>query len=393
MSADLATSATPGPTTPGSTTPGAATGRGDWHLTWHGVRTVAQLELRQRVRSTRWKVALVVWFVVVGAITGLTTGALYALSDDAANRDPFGPLIFGIVVFFVLFLGLLVAPTLSAAAINGDRNAGTLATLQATLLSPAEIVVGKLLAAWAAALAFLVASVPFIVWALAAGGVAVLSLLTTLLMLAFVLLVVCAIGLGFSALVTKTSGSAVLTYLTVGGLAVLLPILFGLTAPLAMQNEEVRVWASVATVDGSVAPRCEWQTQTQTVFHTERTWWLLAPNPFVMVADAQPLPDPDDDAALGASSPLTALQLAVRLARTGPAPEMDWCSGSFTVLDSDGNVTGSPESPVVEPEPSRNLVWPWGMAFQVLLAAGAVVVAVRKLRIPTRKLPKGTRVA
>ena len=44
--------------------------RGAPPLSWAGVRTVAVLELRQRVRSTRWVVALVVWFVVVGAITG-----------------------------------------------------------------------------------------------------------------------------------------------------------------------------------------------------------------------------------------------------------------------------------------------------------------------------------
>ena len=33
-------------------------------------------------------------------------------------------------------------PALSAGSINGDRTAGTLATLQASLLSPLEIVLG-----------------------------------------------------------------------------------------------------------------------------------------------------------------------------------------------------------------------------------------------------------
>ena len=62
----------------------------------------------------------------------------------------------------MLGLGLLVTPTLASTGINGDRNAGTLATLQVTLLTPAEIAAGKLLAAWAAACAFLVASLPFL---------------------------------------------------------------------------------------------------------------------------------------------------------------------------------------------------------------------------------------
>ena len=45
--------------TPGTTgTRGVPAGPGTWRVTWHGVRTVATLELRQRVRSTRWKICL-----------------------------------------------------------------------------------------------------------------------------------------------------------------------------------------------------------------------------------------------------------------------------------------------------------------------------------------------
>lgn len=40
---------------PSGTTPRAVP-TSDWSLSWQGVRTVTQLELRQRVRSTRWKI-------------------------------------------------------------------------------------------------------------------------------------------------------------------------------------------------------------------------------------------------------------------------------------------------------------------------------------------------
>ena len=186
---------------------------GTWLLTRSGVRTVATLELRQRVRSTRWVVSLVVFGVVVGVVTALTyyvarqtTGGVPA---DTALAATTGRTMFGFIVFFVLFLGLLVSPTLSATSINGDRANGTLATLQVTLLSPAEIVLGKLLASWVASLAFLAVSVPFVVWAFATGGTAFIGLVTTLLLLAVVLAVVCAIGLGFSALTARTAGSSV----------------------------------------------------------------------------------------------------------------------------------------------------------------------------------------
>ncbi|WP_277211108.1 ABC transporter permease [Isoptericola croceus] len=362
----------------------------DWSLSWQGVRTVAQLELRQRVRSTRWKIALVVWFVAVGLITLLTSGAVTMIFDDPSmGADGAGRTMFGVVVFFVLFLGLLVAPALTAPAINGDRSAGTLATLQATLLTPAEIVVGKLLAAWLAALAFLAASVPFIVWAFAVGGLPFWSLVSVLLMLGIVLGIVCAIGLGFSTLTAKTSGSAVLTYLTVGGLSVLTLVLFGLSVPLVTTTEQVRTWDVPVDYDweDTEPPECEWRIQTQEVFHSERTWWLLAANPFVIVADAQPLAGTEEFE--NAADPLTLIQYGVRYARTGPAAEQDWCGDMW--FSNGGDLTADP--PVEEQQPSQSLVWPWGLGIYVMLGAGGIVTAVRRLRIPVHRLPKGTRVA
>ena len=369
---------------------GAPTGRGTWSLSWHGLRTVAVLELRQRVRSTRWKTALIVWFLMVGLVTLLATGAFSILAGDrSAPDDSYGGIVYSIVVGFVLFLGLLVAPTLSSGAINGDRNAGTLATLQVTLLSPAEIVLGKLAAAWIAALAFLVASIPFLIWALVGGGVYWLALLTTVLMLALVLGVVCAIGLGFSALVGKTSGSAVLTYLTIGAITAVLPILFGLLVPATTTTESVRVWGVEAgyTWEETTAPECEWQTQEIDVWHSERTWWLLAPNPFVVVADAQPL-NGDPEALAADGNMLATLQYGVRYARTGNDGPQDWCSSYMM----DGSTT-QPESPVEPVQVTDQLVWPWGLGFDLLLGAAGVVIAVNRLRVPTGELPKGTRVA
>ena len=369
---------------------GVPAGRGTWSLSWHGLRTVAVLELRQRVRSTRWKAALIVWFLMVGLITLLTTGAFSILAgDQPGSEEPFGGTVYSIVVGFVLFLGLLVAPTLSSGAINGDRNAGTLATLQVTLLSPAEIVLGKLAAAWIAALAFLAASIPFLVGALVGGGVYWVALLTTVLMLAVVLGVVCAIGLGFSALVGKTSGSAVLTYLTIGAITAVLPILFGLLAPVTTSTESVRVWDVERgyTWEETTAPECEWQTQEIEVWHSERTWWLLAPNPFVVVADAQPLNgDPQTLAVNG--NMLAMLQYGVRYARTGNDGPQDWCSGYMM----DGS-TAQPESPVEPVQVTDQLVWPWGLGFDLLLGAAGVYVAVNRLRVPTGELPQGTRIA
>jgi ABC-2 type transport system permease protein len=367
---------------------------GTWTLTWHGVRTVAELELRQRIRSTRWIVALVVWFVVVGAITGLVWLSTNAMGAGAGIDGPGGsyqgPLVFGLVVFFVLFLGLLVAPTLSATSINGDRSAGTLAILQVTLLSPFEIVLGKLLASWAAALAFLVVSVPFIGIALGLGGTPVLTMFVCLGVLALLLAAVCAIGLGFSALIARTSGSAVLTYLAVASLAALSPIVFGLTYLSTTHDEPVRVWTvptSGWNGNTDTAPACIWDEQVQPVSHTERTWWLLAVNPFVIVADAAPQPSSETHRAVS-GDPLGSIRNGVRALRAGPAHEVDQCWSAQALAQSKDYV-----SPVAKPNVSTTAVWPWGLGVNLLLGAAGVWVAVRRLRIPQRTLARGTRVA
>lgn len=351
--------------------PSVPTERGGW---WSGVWTVTVLELRQRVRSTRWIVALVVWFVVVGGITLLTSGALATLSDDAASSSSNGPLLFAVVSFLVLGLGLLVTPTLTSTGINGDRNAGTLATLQVTLLTPSQIAAGKVLAAWFAACAFLVESLPFLILALVMGGTPVMSLVRVVVIVALLLAAVCGIGLGYSSLVARTAGSTVLTFLTVAALTLLTPILFATTYPSITREETVQVYTTVPTADGQDY-ECDYVTAQRDVAHTERTWWLLGINPFVVLADgaeaARTGPEPFDD-------PLAVIRSGVRILRAGTTSTDEcWVNGT----------------PLERPEISDNPFWFWGLGANLLLGAAGFTVAVRRLRIPQKKLARGTRVA
>lgn len=347
--------------------------RGDWSLSWHGVRTVAKLELTQRLRSTRWRVALGVWFVVVGAICLLITTSV--TSGTLGIRET-GPLMFGLNVMFILSMGLLITPTLSSAAINGDRIAGTLAILQVTLLTSLEITLGKLLAGWAASLAFLVISVPFILWSFFAGGVAVTAVLSTLLLVTLMLGVVSAISLGFSAIITKPTGSTVLSYLAVAALTFGTLIVFALTLiPMtSTQHSTVLQGTEWDATTGEVIS-CEPMPTQESVTHTERTWWLLAMNPYVVVADAAPGRE-----TFGMSvDPLSSIRDGVRSARNGAGEPYSSCPASI--------------SGVEEREPSTAPVWPLGLSINLLLGAGSVVLTVRRLRIPQGKLARGTRVA
>ena len=389
-----------------------------WGLSAAGLRTVVVLELRQRVRATRWIVVLCVWTALI---------ALFSVLGMVALHDVDG-LTFSAIVLLVLSLGLLVAPALAAASVNGDRAAGTLATLQTTLLTAAEIAVGKVLAAWTVALVFLACALPFLVVAAVLGDVSAPRLLRTIAMIVLVQGVVCLVGVAASTLAARAALSAVLTYLAVALVCFGGPTLFGLASPFVVTQERVTVrqeapaftryesdfWTSPqaaalderygATAQGVPADDADWDayyveqerlrmaylaafpgercTETTAVrerYHGERIAWLLAASPYVLVADVGTAPDPDAALSTG-FDPLQLIQLGARAAQVSATGPIDECW-------SDPTYTGAPDTDGSLP------VWPLGLLLQLLLGAGCLLLAVRRLATPQRRLPKGTRVA
>jgi len=407
-----------------------------WRLSVNGLWTVTELELRQRIRSRRWIIALAVWFVVIGAITSLVILATSRLLGvDESPQNP-GPMAFALNVFFVLGMGLIIAPTFTATSINGDRNAGTLATLQATRLSAAEIAIGKLLAAWLTALVFLVVGLPFIAWSMVMGSISLWQVVACFTVVFVLVAVVCAIGLGWSALLSRPAGSTVMTYLCVVGLTILSTFVMGMLTLMVRSEDPVRVWGLPPAVqdsyqaevdrywndhpDGNASglpqppfDKCAWRTETVENVHVERIWWITVINPFVVVADAAPLPEAAyadlNKYASSTADPLAMIRLGVRTMSQPPPTERDDCitlysmSGTYDVTyDAGGNVrvttlSGTPvnvESPVKRrPVVVDSPIWPWGLGANLLLGAVFLWVAVQRLKVPYGQLPKGNRVA
>ncbi|MHB1474775.1 MAG: ABC transporter permease [Dermatophilaceae bacterium] len=375
----------------------------------HGVRTIAVLELRQRVRTSRWPVVIGIWFLVIGAVAGLTWWAVHSQPRDR------GTTLYDVTLFFVLGLGMLVVPSLTATSINGDREHGVLATLQTTLLTPADIVVGKLAAAWAISIAFLFAASPFLVWAWIAGGVEVGRMLLAVAVLVFVLAMVCALGLMFSTLTARTISSAVLTYLTVAALTFGTVIAFLISIPILSTQQNVRVkmvpetWSQehqpanpedkMSFVEPTAAD-CVYITRDQMIMHTERTWWLLALNPFVVVADAAPSRKP---VTFLGFEPLQMISDGARTARMGTKTPDSlnecWPELQSSPLANDGSQQQNQQQQQQQQQLERDrlnkvhAVWPYGFVFLGLVGAASTWVAVRRLRTPIRKLPRGTRIA
>ncbi|EWS79503.1 ABC transporter permease [Brachybacterium phenoliresistens] len=400
----------PAPASPGpGPAPSLTAGTSTWRLRPQGLRVVIGLELRQRVRSKRWYVALGLWFLFLMGMSLLILASYLVLDlDGAGSLRGAGGLAFSLGTLLLVFLQLLVLPALSAGAVNGDRTAGTLATLQATLLSPAEIVAGKVLASWIVGLAFLAAALPSIAPAALLSGASPLYLLRIMVMLALLSLLVTMLGVGLSSLLRRPLGSVVLTDLVVIGAMVILPVIWAASLPMLSVDRESTDyyqqpfdsdWMQVGTAPGHeatvVLPPGSPEPQPGDQVCVAETWEtggvrseisapLLWVNPFVLVADMAPQIDPEELNA-GSEPPLDLL----RYLQLGMRWASDPTSGSWSV-HCDPGVPGYPEDLDTSlPGP----IWPMGLAAWLLLGGASAATAVLRLRVPMRRIGSGTRIA
>ena len=111
------------------------------HHDTSGIAAVARQEFTIRIRAGRWRWLLLAWFAVLMVFTLLVRASIARVADaDVPNK---GVVVYGSLALLVLALALLVVPALAAQSVNGDRERGTLATLQVTRLTAGDIAVGQ----------------------------------------------------------------------------------------------------------------------------------------------------------------------------------------------------------------------------------------------------------
>ena len=156
-------------------------------------------------------------------------------------------------------------------------------------------------------------------------------------------------------------------------------IAFGLSTPLVRGTVEANMpqWEDDAYLQPSGTEAefsCVGPLFEVDVYHTDRTAWLLAANPFVVLADA--LPYSDDGMSGG---PLQGIGQAVRYAQAGAESSGPQC------------INGEPRA--FDAPASSFPIWPLGLTVQFAGAALALVLAWRRLRTPAQRLAAGTRIA
>lgn len=355
---------------------------------WRGIGTIIALELQQRVRGAAWYVLLGVFFVIVGAVT-VSLGAALGSYDTAVGGG-----IFSTIIYFVLLLGTLVAPAVSGNAINGDREAGTLATTQVTLVTTPQLVIGKFLAAWIMALAFLAAAVPFLLLSIVWGGVELDTVLVSIVVLAVELGVVAAIGVGLSGVIRRPLFSLVVTYLAVAALSIGTLIVFALGGAI-VQTPVTNTYSSYDYDDpkfqdpdfdytGLEPEDCT--VVDETTYNAPRFdyfWGALVANPYVVLADASPTHYDEN----GQPTDLFGyLKFAVRSAQIPPDQ-----TTAYSDCDA-GSAYGSSPDPRETIE-STAPGWAVGLGIQVVVGSLALLGAIRSTRTPATRLGAGSRVA
>ncbi len=352
-----------------------------------GVRTIVALELAQRVRGVAVYVLLGLFALLVAVVTALAWWTDTAMGESGGDSGGF---LFSTIVYFVLLLGTLLAPALSGAAVNGDRDAGTLATTQVTLVSTTQIVVGKFVASWITSLAFLVISLPFLLSCFALGQVSARTALASLAVLIVELAVVSAIGVGLSAIINRPLFSVAATYLVVAALSIGTLIAFGLGGA-AIQTE---VRSTTISIDLGMMPDEQSddepvclppETYTYSAPRFDLVWGFLAANPYVVLADAG---SGDFDADGYPADLFSQFAVFVRGAQIPPETDVvyDECEDYSSGYSSDYDTAE-------ETWNSTTPSWFVGLAAHVVLAAGLLVWGIARTRTPATRLPRGQRIA
>jgi len=350
--------------------------------------TIARLELIQRVRTVSWYVLLGIFALLLVGVTALSFLSYAPVEERGAG-------VYSTVVYITLLLAVLVSPTLSGNSINGDRDAATLAPVQVTLASTGDILFGKFLAAWITGLAFAAVAAPFLIIATLAGGVSAWMVIISVAILVVQIGLISAIGVAISGILPRPLFSVAATYLVVAALTVGTPIAFGLvgasiTSEVTQTSRYVERCADNSDdcwgEDGSQAGEwvcSDWETYTWQQPRFDRVWWMLAPNPFVILADATPVAF---DRHGGTVDLFGAVKHGVRSAQLAPELESTWdeCARDYRYSNAP-----SAEEVIAQTVPS----WFVGLGLQVLLAAGLLWWAWVRTRTPARTLPTGTRIA
>lgn len=170
-------------------------------------------EIKQSVRSVKMPLFLVLFnsvLAVIGLIAFYITNEQVKLTGNIDYRANIYLYIFMVSIEFALLI--FIIPAMASGLISGERERQTLDILLTSMLTPRQIITGKLLSVIGSISLILFSGLPVLALAFIYGGVNAPDMLLTALYLVFSASFLGTIGIFCSAAVKKTTFATVLTY-------------------------------------------------------------------------------------------------------------------------------------------------------------------------------------
>lgn len=189
---------------------------------------VLKLEVMRRFRSplAAWGIPLAIALPGLAVVlayrrsmrlgSNVTLGMLAGFEGDITRLDSVGKSMFAWVVGLLVVTILLLVPSTLSGSISGERHAQTFQPLQLSLMSPTQIVLGKLTASLAYLIVLLLCAAPAMAIPFLLGGVPTTVVIGTFVALILFVVELAAIALAVSATFTNPVVSNVVALLACG---------------------------------------------------------------------------------------------------------------------------------------------------------------------------------
>ena len=187
-------------------------------------------ELRSRMRGRRAFVVLTVHLLVMSGFITLVYSAFASAASGPYGPDSrdVGKVIFSSVLGLQVMLVIFVGPSFTAGAISGEKERQTYDLLRTTLLSAKSFVAGKLLSALSYVLLLIFVAIPLQSIAFLMGGVAVIELIMSQVIVLVSAVTFALWGLYASSRMRSTLAASVVTFAGALFVTVGIPVVVGL---------------------------------------------------------------------------------------------------------------------------------------------------------------------
>jgi ABC-type transport system involved in multi-copper enzyme maturation permease subunit len=169
-------------------------------------------EMRLRMRRERTILILVLYVLLLGLLTLPTLSASSGSAYRITQWSYTGSRLYHLLTTVQILLILFITPAFSATAINSEKERQTYEMLICSRISSFSLVTGKLFAGLSNSLLLIAASIPLFSLIFFLGGVAPLTVLQDLLTFVITALLVATLGFLCSTLFPRPAISTVITY-------------------------------------------------------------------------------------------------------------------------------------------------------------------------------------